>query len=177
MPAKKKEDNYGLVKASGQSPGYLAYKGRDQMQFIKDIASTYNLDPRKGDLLVYLDREGNPKPYFTKSGLTKIAHMSGVKSIMQKLVEINNEQGYVIFECIVTNKDDQVHREMGYCGKDEPGRARKPITALVGMAQTRARNRAIAAACDIDTSSAEEMSPIKKGINVDMILEEEKKDE
>ena len=173
MAAPKKTDNWGLVKAEGMSPGYIAYTGRDQMQFIKDIADTYNLDPRKGDLLVYLDPKGNPKPYFTKSGLTKIAHVSGVKSIMHKLLELNHEQGFVMFECIVTNKDDQVHKAVGYCGKDEPGRGNKPFTALFGMAQTRAQNRAIAMACDIDTSSAEEMTPLKKGINVDVILEAE----
>lgn len=172
MAAPKKE-NWGLVPAKGLSPGYIAYTGRDQAQFIKDVAETYHLDPRKGDLLVYLDQGGNPKPYFTKSGLTKIAHISGVKSIMHKLLELNNDAGYVMFECIVTNKDEQVHKAVGYCGRDEPGKGSKPMSALIGMAQTRAQNRAIAMACDIDTSSAEEMDGVKKGINIDVILDEE----
>ena len=65
------------------------------------------------------------------------------------------------------------HKAIGYCGRDEPGRGNKPMTALIGMAQTRAQNRAIAMACDIDTSSAEEMSPIKRGKSIDAVLEEE----
>lgn len=120
------------------------------MEIMRAFAERYALTLEVGDVMLL-----QGKPYITKSGLLRLSHVHKLKSIMPKRVEINYEQQWAHYECIVTTEDGRVYRDEGFCDKREGGK--RNMQAVIGTAITRARNRAIAAATAVPYCTAEEL--------------------
>ena len=121
------------------------------MEIMRAFADKYELILEVGDVMIY---QGNP--YITKSGLLRISHVQKCKAVMPKCKTIDYQKGFAHYECIVTTHDDRVYRDEGFCSRTEPGKKRT-MHEVIGMAITRARNRAIGAATATPYCSKEEM--------------------
>ncbi len=121
------------------------------MEIMRAFAEKYELTLEVGDVMIYQN-----KPYITKSGLLRLSHVQKLKAVVPKRVEVNYTKGYAHYECIATTADNRVYKDEGFCSKSEPGKNRT-MHEVIGMAITRARNRAIGAATATPYCSREEM--------------------
>ena len=112
-------------------------------------------------------------PYFTKSGLKKVATAQHVKIIMPTVKDFNHKEGWAEAECIITCADDSVCKGSGWCDRDEPGRAMIPFHNIRAIACTRATRRALVLATAVPNCPYEDLPDDMKDQAIDATFEDE----
>lgn len=144
-----------LVKGNGTM--VVAISEKDPLKFIKTFIQKWELDIENNELMIYA-QGGTFKPYITKSGYTHLANIHGISTKIEVMKMKNIEPYMVMVKCTAIKKDGTSHEDFGICESTEPGRGNKPISAILGMAVTRARNRSLNAALNVRECAFEEMS-------------------
>ena len=126
------------------------------LAIMEAFAKKYELTLEVGDVCIL-----QGKPYITKSGLLRLSHVQKIKAVIPKRVEINYEEQWAHYECVVTTADGRVYKDEGFCSKRE---GKRRMQDVIGTAITRARNRALGAATAIPYCTVEEMPEGVKGM-------------
>ena len=150
-----KKDALAMVPKSSKKAGteitYMQYSGTPN-DVLLAIADEYGVRAEFGDVKLY-----NNMPYFTKAGLKRIASAQKVKSVMPKVNNYNQKEGWAEASCIVTCADNSTARGEGFCDRNEPGRQNATFHSIRAIASTRATRRALILATAVPNCSEEDL--------------------
>ncbi len=131
---------------------------RDLETLKKVILADIGFDPMQGDVMVYIDKTGNMKPYYTKQCNNKIANLQHISTKLQVLESSHVFPYYAMILCTATSPKGNTAEDIGTCDSNEAGRKFKPFAQIVAMAVTRARDRVINAVAHLSNCSWEEFA-------------------
>lgn len=144
-------------KRGGSTWHTYQYRKEDMPVLIEDIERQYKIIPQKNHLNVVEDKEGFIKPYLTKSGLNAIANANEIRTTVEVSFRKLTKPYYAEVTAVAILPHSGSHEAVGACEGTEPGRKFQTFAQILGMAQTRARNKAIETAMEIQPCSWEEM--------------------
>ena len=158
------ESNAKLTQSRRAGGEWLSYvwKKEDLPNLKQFYENQTGVEILPGDMEFIVKKEGNEeiiKPYPRAEYLNKVANTKQICTKVEVVDKIfTNTAKMVIVKVTAILPDGTSYEELGECDSTEPGRGGKPFSAILGMAQTRARNRAIRRALGFSTS-VEEMPP------------------
>lgn len=95
------------------------------------------------------------KPYPRSTYLNKIAHHLGISRKVELVDKIIGNKGKMAIVKVTAILGERFEEELGVCDSTEPGRGNMPFSAILGMAITRASNRAYRRFVGLSTSTEE----------------------
>lgn len=151
------EKKYDLIVSENNQTKSLVAGYTDAKQLIEAVAEDMGLIPRRGDVMVYINR-GQMKPYITKSGYSRMAVQRNISTKVEIIQTKANPPYFAMVKVTAVLPNGQSHEEFGQCDSSEPGKQNKPFTQILAMAITRGRNRALNIATSSDACSYEEFA-------------------
>jgi hypothetical protein len=152
-----------LTKARRGPSDWLSYVWTvDQVPELKlFIESQTGVEIVPGDMDFCIQQQNGKevlKPYPRAEYLNKVAHHRKISRKVELVDKVLTATFKMAIVKVTALYEDSYHEELGTCDSSEPGRSHAPFSSILGMAITRATNRAYRKFLGLPTS-AEEMPP------------------
>ena len=166
------KDRVSITESKRTGGKWLSYSVKmDDIPYLKDhLEEEYGviIEPGDVDFLIKDERTKEIEWYPCASFLNKVATVKHISTKIEMVKMTQNPHKMVMVKATAVMPNGEFHEEFGYCDSTEPGRGGQVFSNILGMAETRARNRVLRIAIKSPNCSAEEMPPESQKLMKDL---------